>query len=149
MNAGHHSDSWVNRVRSKIINVPIKDTNGRTIDVLSWPREIDEDGYMHFDEPKFAKDSTLSKQIKPDVVVYATGYQRSFPFLDNQYPDVVQCNVRGIYKSDDVTCGFIGFVRPSLGNGCQPSILAISLTENRCHSSSGGITSPIMGAATC
>lgn len=97
------------------MNVPIKDTKGRKIDVLTWPREIDEDGYMQFDKSKTSKDSSLPQRIKPDIVVYATGYQRSFPFLDNQYPDVVQCDVRGIYQSDDVTCGFIGFVRPSLG----------------------------------
>ena len=107
MNVGHRSNSWINRVRSKIINVPIKDTQGRNIDVVNWPKEVDTDGYMHFDNP--------NTSVKPDVVVFATGYQREFSFLDNEYPDVTQCDVRGIYKSDDVTCGFIGFVRPSIG----------------------------------
>lgn len=99
------------------MNVHIKDTGGKKIDVLTWPREVDEDGCMHFDNSNCAPSNCLvtRQNVKPDVVVFATGYQREFPFLSSEYPDVAQCDVRGIYKSGDVDCGFIGFVRPSIG----------------------------------
>lgn len=99
------------------MNVQIKDTQGKKIDVLTWPREVDEDGYVHFDNSNTSlKDGTPAKQkVKADVVIFATGYQREFAFLDHEYPNVAECDVHGIYKSEDITCGFIGFVRPSLG----------------------------------
>ncbi|KAF4456103.1 tRNA (adenine-N(1)-)-methyltransferase non-catalytic subunit [Fusarium austroafricanum] len=115
MSAGKRSTSWANRIRSFFMNVKIKDTDGKKIDVVTWPEKIDEDGFMQFDK-KLPSDSTLPKeQLKPDVVVFATGYTRDFAFLDNDYPNVGQTNVRGIYKEGDVTLGFIGYIRPSLG----------------------------------
>ncbi|KAI1042456.1 hypothetical protein LB505_004447 [Fusarium chuoi] len=70
---------------------------------------------MQFDN-KLPSDSTIPKeQLKPDVLVFATGYTRDFPFLDNDYPTVAQTNIREIYKEGDVTLGYIGFVRPSIG----------------------------------
>lgn len=98
------------------MNVPIGETGDRKIDVRTWPESIDEHGYMCFpieDPPN--KESLDENEIKPDVVVFATGYTRAFPFLDIDYPDVVHANVRGVYKKDEVSLGFIGFIRPSIG----------------------------------
>ncbi|KAL6357419.1 hypothetical protein LRP88_07584 [Fusarium phalaenopsidis] len=115
MNVGKRSDSWVNRLRSRIINVPIRENDGKKIDVVTWPKGINEDGLMVFDK-KLPTDSVLpDHQLKPDVMVFATGYTREFPFLSSDYPCVAQTNVRGIYKDGDVTLGFIGFVRPAIG----------------------------------
>ncbi|KAJ4203784.1 hypothetical protein FSOLCH5_000194 [Fusarium solani] len=115
MNVGKRSDSWVNRLRSRIINVPIRENDGKKIDVVTWPKCINEDGLMVFDK-KLPTDSVLpDHQLKPDVMVFATGYTREFPFLSSDYPCVAQTNVRGIYKDGDVTLGFIGFVRPAIG----------------------------------
>lgn len=93
------------------MNVPIKDTKGRKIDVVGWPEEIDKDGYMRLG----GTGAQEGKLVKPDVMVFATGYTREFPFLDKSYPTLGQSNVRGIYKSDDVSLGYIGFVRPAIG----------------------------------
>ncbi|RSL92931.1 hypothetical protein CDV31_014936 [Fusarium ambrosium] len=115
MNVGKRSDSWVNRMRSRIMNVPIRDNDGKKIEVVTWPKYVDKNGLMVFDE-NFPSDSVLpNDQLKPDVMVFATGYTREFPFLDNDYPCVAQTNARGIYKDGDVTLGFIGFVRPAIG----------------------------------
>jgi dimethylaniline monooxygenase (N-oxide forming) len=60
--------------------------------------------------------------IKPDVIIFATGYIPSFPFLqhsDNEgqrpYPTAHDADVRQIWKRDDPTIGFIGFIRPGFG----------------------------------
>ena len=43
------------------------------------------------------------------------GYDREFSYLDGDYPGLGHANVRGIYKEDDVSVGFVGYVRPSIG----------------------------------
>ncbi|KAH6871689.1 dimethylaniline monooxygenase [Thelonectria olida] len=52
----------------------------------------------------------------------STGYEQDFPFFrspqnqtSKQYPIADHTDVRGIWKHDEPTVGFIGFVRPSLG----------------------------------
>ncbi|KJZ73125.1 hypothetical protein HIM_07509 [Hirsutella minnesotensis 3608] len=111
---GHRSDSWWNRVRSRCVNVPFKETHGRRIDVLKWPTEVDQDGFMEM-EDEAADGTKVMKRLKPDVVILATGYSTSFRFLDDDYPRLGHTNVRGVFKSNDVSVGFIGFVRPSIG----------------------------------
>lgn len=129
MNVGKRSKSWTNRVRSSFMNVKIKDTDGKKIDVVSWPEKIDSDGLMRFNK-KHPTDSTIPKeQRKADVVVFATGYTQEFPFLDNEYPYISQTNVRGIYKEGDVTLGYIGFVRPAIGDSYNHSMRKALLTH--------------------
>ena len=60
--------------------------------------------------------------IKPDVLIFATGYLPSFPFLNNTanagkrpYPTNFDANVRQIWSAQDPTIGFIGFIRPGFG----------------------------------
>lgn len=59
------------------------------------------------------------KGIKPDLVIFATGYKRSFPFLnkygDKHYPTVDEATTRGIYRDIEDGIAYIGFVRPALG----------------------------------
>ncbi|PHH85251.1 hypothetical protein CDD83_702 [Cordyceps sp. RAO-2017] len=111
---GHRSVSLWNRLRSGILNVPLKDTKGRRIDVMMWPSKVDEDGFVHVQEDG-SDGSGPSKLIKADVVVFATGYTPQFPFLGADYPRVTEADVRGVYQEGDTTVGFIGFVRPSIG----------------------------------
>ncbi|PFH56939.1 hypothetical protein XA68_15739 [Ophiocordyceps unilateralis] len=111
---GHRSQSWWNRKRSSIINVPLGDTQGRRIDVMKWPSKVDADGFMHVAEDD-SSGSGATRRIRADVVVLATGYSTDFGFLDDDYPRPGQADVRGVYKSDDVSLAFIGFVRPAIG----------------------------------
>lgn len=60
--------------------------------------------------------------VKPDVVIFATGYLPVFPYLNTvgndgrrPYPVAFDADVRQIWNSDDPTVGFIGFVRPGFG----------------------------------
>lgn len=53
------------------------------------------------------------KVVKPDVLIFATGYKQEFPFLDLSYITLGEANLRNIWKSGDESVGFIGFVRPS------------------------------------
>ncbi|RGP55753.1 dimethylaniline monooxygenase 2, partial [Fusarium sporotrichioides] len=94
MNVGKRSKSWANRVRSAYINVEIKDTEGKKIDVISWPEKIDRDGLMNFGKTLPSDSVIPTEQRKPDVLVFATGFTREFPFLDKEYPSVSQTNVR-------------------------------------------------------
>lgn len=110
ISTGHRSKSWWNKKRSKFLNVPIKDTEGRKIDVFSWPEEVDNEGFMTLHD-----EANETHRIKPDVVVLATGYQTKFPFLTEGYPNIVDVDVRCVYNSKDISVGFIGFVRPSIG----------------------------------
>ena len=55
-----------------------------------------------------------------DIVVLATGYTLSFPFLSDSDPthqnnEIKLPNVHNIYNKDDLTLSYIGFVRPNVG----------------------------------
>ncbi|KAH8658583.1 hypothetical protein BGZ61DRAFT_404172 [Ilyonectria robusta] len=94
----------------------------RTIDVAPFPSHISEDGVAHFPIVPNRPESERIQQstIKPDILIYATGYVPTFPFLDtsssdNPYPTSTQADVRAVWKRDDPSVGFIGFVRPNFG----------------------------------
>lgn len=58
------------------------------------------------------------RTIQPDVIVLCTGYQQTFPFLDDKLKvntNHLSSHARGIWRREQPTMGFIGFVRPSLG----------------------------------
>lgn len=50
--------------------------------------------------------------VRPDVVVYATGYCQNFDFLDCSYPTPEKASCRDIISPEDPSVSFIGFVRP-------------------------------------
>lgn len=55
------------------------------------------------------------KTVKPDVVIFATGYTQSFPFLSGTYPLPKDASIRGIWQEGGEDVAFIGFLRPSFG----------------------------------
>ncbi|KAB5539326.1 hypothetical protein GE09DRAFT_315077 [Coniochaeta sp. 2T2.1] len=110
--------SLLETFRSAIIAIPPVDTHGRQIDLAPWPTHVDSSGVIHFrdngrEEYARMKDS----RIKPDILVFATGYKQVFPFLDasSSYPTASDANVRSVWHRSDPTVSFIGFLRPSLG----------------------------------
>lgn len=114
----------IERIRAAIISVPVPDTNGRQIDLCPWPERITKDGAIVFRKSSRPEYHRLKKEvIKPDMVVFCTGYRQEFPFFAQQnesekgqrYPIADEVNVRGIWHSDDPTVGFVGFLRPNLG----------------------------------
>ena len=90
-----------------------------------WPEEIDENGYVRFTNNGSKEYNRLKdERIKPDIVVLATGYTQNLSFMNSpeslqngqpKYPLPSEADVRDIWKRDEPTVGFIGFVRPSFG----------------------------------
>ena len=110
------SRSLFDRIRAWFVNIPIAPTYGRTIDLAPWPESISPDGVVTFvpsSRPEAKRMATVT--CKPDTIIFATGYTQKFLFLDSSYPVPLQANRRGIWKDQDPSVGFIGFVRPSLG----------------------------------
>lgn len=103
--------------RSARCQYPIKPTNGRIIDLAPWPSHIDSSGVIHFqnnNRPEYER--MKDKTIKPDVLLFATGYKQVFPFFapDDNYPTPQQADMRRIWASSEPSVGYIGFVRPGL-----------------------------------
>ena len=131
------------RLRDLVVVTPVRDTGGRTIDVAPWPDHIDEHGVVHFRDngrPEYAA-MLRGEKVRPDVLVFCTGYEQTFPFLrdassassppwlgpptasspsddtddDHEDKDGDNPMVRGIWRRADPTVAYIGFVRPNLG----------------------------------
>lgn len=116
INEQYRSKSLWNRARTWLINVPLLPTGGRKIDLAPWPTHVDNDGVMHFERnsrPESAK--MADKKIRPDMVVFATGYTPSLPFLSGDYPSISEANFRGIYRDIEDGIAYIGFTRPAFG----------------------------------
>ncbi|OTA99750.1 hypothetical protein M426DRAFT_67200 [Hypoxylon sp. CI-4A] len=110
----------IERIRRSIVQVPAKEIpTGRTIELAPWPTHIDASGIMHFKDngrPEYTRMQALGP-IRPDILVFATGYRQEFPFFqaEDHYPVPENVDVRSIWSRDDPTVGFIGFVRPGYG----------------------------------
>lgn len=116
ISAPFRKPSLINRIRAFVVNIPIPATHGRTIDLAPWPESIDSTGLIKL-TPSTRPEATrmTSIPVKPDLLIFATGYVQSFPFLHESYPLPLQADRRGIWKSDDPSVGFIGFVHPTFG----------------------------------
>ena len=116
ISAPYRSKSILHRVRSFIAQVPLPNTNNRVIDLAPWPSHIDSDGVIHFMEsgrPEGQKMRDIKRKV--DVLIFATGYDQTFPFLDETYPRPEDADIRRVWKTGDESVGYIGFIRPSFG----------------------------------
>lgn len=123
----HRSKSLPNRIRSFLINVPIRETPpDRIIKVATWPKVYDRStGTLYFEDTDRPEARLLRAQgqrtgggsVKPDVLVLASGYQQTFPFLpsDGTYKTPREIDTHCVYDSTDLSVGYIGLVRPSVG----------------------------------
>lgn len=118
LSGGRRKGIW-NAIRTFFINVPIDKTNGKTVDLKPFPTHMTDDGVLHFpkiDKDPMAADTSGDHEIKPDVVVLATGYRTEFPFLkDGDYPTLAEAKTRGIYRNIEDGIAYVGFIRPSIG----------------------------------
>ncbi|KAK0103069.1 hypothetical protein ONS95_000754 [Cadophora gregata] len=122
ISAQYRTNCLIDKVRSCIAQVPIVDTNGRTINLAPWPQAISEKGVVRFVENGRPESETMKKIFcKPDVLILATGYTQTFSFLDDSYPKPKDATMRSIWKLNDPSIAFIGFVRPSFGTFSMPS----------------------------
>lgn len=87
-----------------------------SVDLAPFPARVREDGTVEFVRNGRKEDLRMrNRTIKPDVVVYATGYTQQFDFLSKEYPVPATVRCRDVFDPEDPTVAFIGFVRPGVG----------------------------------
>ncbi|KAJ4487533.1 hypothetical protein J3R30DRAFT_3279781 [Lentinula aciculospora] len=88
------------------------------VDLAPFPTHFLPNGRAVF-APSKRKDYIRMKDrdVRPELVIYATGYKQEFGFLDKTsgYPTPDEANIRNVVKEGDESVGFIGFVRPGVG----------------------------------
>lgn len=121
----YRSQSRLNRWRTWLINVELRPTGGRKIDLAPWPTHVDEGGVVHFEENDRPESKVMGKEkgIRPDVVIFATGYKQSFPFVPKGgvYPSLDESVTRGIFRKVEDGIAYIGFIRPAFGKPRFPT----------------------------
>ncbi|KAI1037469.1 hypothetical protein LB503_013059, partial [Fusarium chuoi] len=114
----------IERIRRSLITIDVpKVHGGKYIDLAPWPTHIDAEGIMHFSENGRieAERMKMLPPVKPTMVVYATGYNQEFSIFEEAnkngegYATCSEADVRCVWRHDDPTVGFIGFVRPGYG----------------------------------
>lgn len=87
-----------------------------TIHIVPFPKSFDR-GRAIFPPPPAhrSKEVAWKEECMPDLTILATGYSQDFTWLNKSYPRPETCDVRGICSSDDLSIGFIGFLRPGVG----------------------------------
>ncbi|KAK3988398.1 hypothetical protein QBC44DRAFT_398070 [Cladorrhinum sp. PSN332] len=115
------TSTLLQRIRSSLIQVPLP-TPTKYIDLAPWPTHIDPAGVLHLtaspNRPEYHRLLTTQLKITPDVLIYATGYTQSFPFLPPSIPTPSSTGrgmTRSIFHPSNPSLAFIGFVRPSFG----------------------------------
>jgi dimethylaniline monooxygenase (N-oxide forming) len=116
ISAPYREQSLINDIRSSILQVPIADTGGRQIYLAPWPEVINEKGIVHFKDNGRPEAGRMRRRVvRPDVIVFATGYKQEFPFLDSSYITPAAADIRNIWKRGHESVGFTGFFRLSFG----------------------------------
>tara|TARA_R110002003_G_scaffold70_23_gene6530 strand:+ start:5982 stop:7130 length:1149 start_codon:yes stop_codon:yes gene_type:complete len=89
----------------------------RWVDTCSFPESIDSTGRVSFEKRPDRKDWRRLKdtEVRPNCVVYCTGYKQSFSWLDPSYPTASDATIRNIIAPSEPSVAFIGFVRPGVG----------------------------------
>ncbi|KAK0228044.1 hypothetical protein IW262DRAFT_1445810 [Armillaria fumosa] len=89
------------------------------VDLAPFPSHFLPNGQAIFPLLPKRKDSLrmMGRDIRPEVVIYATGYKQEFTFFDKDsgYATPDEANIRNIAREGDESVGFIGFVRPGVG----------------------------------
>lgn len=89
----------------------------RWVDTSTFPASFDSNGTAIF-EPNMSRKDYLrlkDKKVRPNCLVYCTGYKQTFPFLPSSYPTADDALVRNIIAPGHESIAFIGFVRPGVG----------------------------------
>ncbi|KAI0792844.1 FAD/NAD-P-binding domain-containing protein [Abortiporus biennis] len=130
LNKSHKAMPYINRpYRSRPIYMdyvsryidPLEDMPPATnfaVDLAPFPTHFLPSGRAVFPLSK-RKDAIrmARRDVKPDTVIFATGYTQDFGFLDPEsgYATPSEADIRNVAKTGDETVAFIGFVRPGVG----------------------------------
>lgn len=99
------------------VDPPEDASSKRWVDTATFPQSIDKTGRVIFEPRPDRKDWQRMKnvEVRPDCIVYCTGYKQSFSFLDSSYPTASDAKIRNIVAPEEPSISFIGFVRPGVG----------------------------------
>lgn len=116
INRGWKSRSKFMERISSYLDPPTMKPEETSVDLAPPPANIEPDGTVVFARNGRKEDLRMrSRVIKPDVVVFATGYTQEFSFLSKDYPVPATVRCRDVFDPSDPTVAFIGFVRPGVG----------------------------------
>lgn len=112
--------------RTEYIDPPFPPTPCQQIDLALWPSHVTSDGIVRFTSAKnlpqsngikrLEEERMKTREVKPDLVVYATGYRQDWSWLGDGYEKGPgRVDVREVTSSKDRSVGWIGFVRPGVG----------------------------------
>lgn len=96
-----------------------------TVDLAPFPSHFLPSGRAVFPLSKRKDAIRMNRRdVRPDTVIFATGYTQDFGFLDPEsgYASPAEADVRNIVKSGDESVGFFGFVRPGVGKPTELSL---------------------------
>lgn len=88
------------------------------IDFAPFPIAFSKNGQATFPVNSRKDAMRMAKRvIKPELIIFATGYTQDFDFLDKDsgYTIPIQADMRNVTKAGDESVAFIGFVRPGVG----------------------------------
>ena len=97
---------------------PPEDANSKQwVDTCTFPSSIDSTGRVIFEKREDRKDWRRMKnvEVRPNTIIYCTGYKQVFSWLDPTYPTAADATVRNIVAPSHPDIAFIGFVRPGVG----------------------------------
>lgn len=125
INRPYRKRSWILDLFSHYSDPP-EDTHPQTdfvVDLAPFPTSFLPSGRAVF--PSLNRKDALriaKRDIRPDTVIYATGYTQDFNILDESYPTPSEADVRNVVRTGDEDVAFIGFVRPGVGMSLFPFV---------------------------
>lgn len=120
INRPYYSLSWIHKLFAHYIDPPEPaGMDDPTIHMVPFPSAFDNTtGQAIFPPPPRhrRKEKGWREECGPDLVVLCTGYTQKWDWLGEGYPrGPDDCDVRGVCASKDLSVGFIGFLRPGVG----------------------------------
>lgn len=117
INQPYFSMSWFHRLFAHYIEPPLPEgVEDSTIHMVPFPTRF-ENGRAVFPPPPAhrRKETAWKRECCPDLVVLCTGYKQNWDWLGPGYATPDTCDVRGVCSSKDLSVGYLGFLRPGVG----------------------------------
>lgn len=88
------------------------------VDAAPFPERVNSDGSVVFGNSRDGRKEEMMKKrtVKPDLLIYATGYKQSFDWLGEGYPrGPDHVDTLEMVDSKDTSLCWVGHVRPGVG----------------------------------
>jgi len=118
INQPHYNLSWIHKLFAHYIDPPVpRGVEDPTIHLVTFPKEFDASGKAIFPPPPShrSKETAWKEDCRPDLVVLATGYKQEWGWMGEGYATPDECDLRGVCSSKDLSVGYLGFLRPGVG----------------------------------